>query len=436
MEAATTLPLKPEAVALRDGVVAIDGLELEDRTLVEVVAARLEQGVAAEDTVRDAVEIGARVLDREATQAEVDFVRREFERASGEVERSFSDRADKVARELEAQLGEFLGADGGAVAKALDAHSDRIAELIAQSFGDDRSTAVQHKLREQVARQLQESRQDLLRQFSAADGHNPLADFKESVVRELKGSAEVGRGLIDRLGKLESELVRLRDASAAQEALDAERERSAVKGHDFEQRAFELVERLAEGRGDVAHHVGHERSASGGKLGDIVVELDAASSEVKARIVIDTKDERLSRNEAWKVLDGALDERDASFAILLVAAEEKLPARTEALHEYGGNKMIVTLDKETLDPRPLELAYRYARCRCLMARERTLEVDAVGVRTAADEALSALKDAQRIRGSLTSASNGVTSAREALDAMIARVTASLERVETLIDASE
>ena len=432
MEAAQTLPLKPRTVELRDGRVLVDGLVLEDRTVVELVEGRLEQGVAAEDSVRAAVEIGARVLDREATQAEVDFVRGEFERASTEVQRAFGDRAEKVAEALEGQLEQFLGAEGGAMSKALESHADELAELIAKHFGGDRSTAVQHQLREVVAKQLQESRADLLRQFSAQDGHNPLADFKESIIRAMSGQEKVGRDLIDRLGKLEGELSRLRDASAAQADLEAERERSAVKGHDFEERAFELVQTMADARGDVAQHVGHARSESGGKRGDIVVELDAASSEPKGRIVIDTKDERLSRNDAWRVLNGSLDERGAGFAILLVASDGKLPARTEPLHEYEGNKMLVTLDKESLDPRPLELAYRYARCRCLMAREKELEVDAAGVRDAADEALSALKDAQRIRGSLTSARNGVQGAHEALDAMVARVQASLERVETLI----
>ncbi len=73
--------------------------------------------------------------------------------------------------------------------------------------------------------------------------------------------------------------------------------------------------------------------------------------------------------------------------------------------------MLVTLDKETLDQRPLELAYRYARCRCLMAREQTLEVDAAGVRAATDEALSALNDAQKIRRALTSISDTASGTR-------------------------
>ncbi len=432
MEAAQTLPLTRSTVEVRDGRVVVDGLVLEDRTVVELVRSRLEQGIAADESVRDAVEIGARVLDREATQAEVDFVRREFERASTEVERAFAERAEKVAGALEEQLEQFLGADGGAMTKALDSHADELAELIAKNFGGDRSTAVQHQLRELVGKQLQDSRQDLLRQFSAADGHNPLAEFKASVVRELKQSADVGRGLVDRLGKLEGEIARLRDASEAQAELEAERERSAVKGHGFEQRSFELVDRMAEARGDVAHHVGHERSESGGKRGDIVIDLDAASSPSKGRIVIDAKDERLSRNVAWRVLNESMEERDAGFAILLVASDEKVPARSEPLHEYEGNKMIVTLDKESFDPRPLELAYRYARCRCLMAREQGLEVDAAGVRTAAEEALSALKDAQKIRLSLTNATSSVEGARGALDALVQSVESSLERVEDLI----
>jgi hypothetical protein len=432
MEAAHTLPLKPQTVELRDGSVVIDGLELDDRTLVELVRSRLEQGISAEESVRDAIEIGARVLDREATQAEVDFVRREFERASTEVERAFVERADAVARGLEDQLEQFLGAEGGMLAKALEAHGEELAELIAKNFGEGRSTAVQNQLRELVTGKLQESNQNLLKQFSAADGHNPLADFKAGIVRQLEQSNQLGRGLADRLVKIEGDLARLRDAGEAQAELEAERERSAVKGHGFEQRAFELVERMAEARGDVAHHVGHERSEAGGKRGDIVIELDAASSEPKGRIVLDTKDERLSRNEAWRVLNESLEERDASFAILVVASEEKVPARSEPLHEYEGNKMIVTLDKEMFDPRPLELAYRYARCRCLLARDQSLELDAAGVRTAAEEALSALKDAQKVRLALTNITNTATGARGTFDDMVARVRARLEHVEELI----
>jgi hypothetical protein len=432
MEAVQALQLTPQRVAVRDGVVTIDGLVVDDRTLVDLIERRLERDIDAEQTVTDALEIGARVLDREATTAEVDFVKREFERVSSEVEHVFTDRARAVTESLEQQFERFLGEDNGAIGKALDSHSEDLAELIAKHFGGDRNTAVQHQVRELVAKLLTDSRQDLLRQFSSEDGHNPLSDFKAAVVREVKRTGDTHEKLIEKLTRLEGEVKRLHDARAAEADLVAERERGTSKGRAFEQRAYEVIEQIALARGDMARHVGDERSAQGGKRGDVVIEIDAAAGPTKGRIALDAKDERLSKNEAWKALNAALAERDAGFAILVVAADEKVPAGREPLHEYEGNKMIVTLDKETFDPSALELAYRYARCRCLMAAERTLQLDAPGVRDAAQEALSALKDAQRVRSSLTGATNSVESAREVLDSMVARVQASLERVESLI----
>jgi hypothetical protein len=436
MEAAQTLQLHKQAVELRDDGVFIDGLFVGDRTLVDLIQNRLEREIGAEETVVDALEIGARVLDREATGAEVEAIRRELERASTQAEHAFADRARKIEESFVQQFERFLGEDGGAMAKVLDAHADELSELVAQHFGGDRSTAVQHQVKELVAKVMSDSRQELLRQFSAEDGHNPLADFKAAVVREVKRSGESHEKLVEKLVQLEGEVKRLRDAREAEAELAAERERGTGKGRAFEQQAFELVERMAAARGDVAHHVGDERSASGGKKGDIVIEVEGASGPAQARIAIDAKDERLSKNRAWAELNASLAERDASFAILVVAADEKVPAGREPLHEYEGNKMIVTLDKETLDVRPLELAYRYARCRCLMTRERELALDAAGVRDAAEEALSALKQAQRVRASLTGARKGVDGAREALDGMVARVEASLERIETLIIAAD
>jgi len=422
-------------IETRGDEVFIDGLAVSDRTLVELIERRLEREIAADQTVTDALAIGARVLDREATGAEVEAVRHELRHAAAEAERSFVDRARVIEEGLVKQFERFLGEDGGAMSKLLDTQADEFTELVTKHFGLDRNTAVQHQIKEDVKKALTDSRQELLRQFSAQDGHNPLADFKASVVQAVKRAGDSQERMIEKIAELQGEVKRLRDAREAEEELSAERERGTGKGRAFEQQAFELIDEMAGARGDVAHHVGDERSASGGKKGDVVIEIDAASGAPKGRIAIDAKDEKLSKNAAWAVLNAALDERDAGFAILLVASDEKVPSGRQQLHEYEGNKMIVALDKEAMDPAALELAYRYARCRCLMATERDLALDAAGVRAATEEALSALKDAQKIRSSLTGASKGIDAARETLDAMVARVQSSLTRVETLIDAN-
>jgi hypothetical protein len=434
MEAVQTLQILQQRVEVREGGVFIDGLLVEDRTLAELIERRLEREISPEETVTDALEIGARVLDREATSAEVDFVKREFERVSAEVEHSFAERARRTAETLEQQLERFLGEDNGTMAKVLDSYSEQLSEVIAANFGADRSTAVQHQVREMVTKLLQDSRQELLRQFSAEDGHNPLADFKGSVVREMRAYRDKHESLVEKLTRIELEVKRLHDAEEAQAEVAAAHERGTQKGRDFEQRVFDLIEEMALARGDVAHHVGDTPSASGGKRGDIVVEIEGASGPAAARIAFDAKDEKLSKNRAWEALNASIEERDAGFAVLVVASDEKVPAGREQLHEYEGNKMIVALDKERPDPRSLELAYRYGRCRCLMATEKLLGVDAAGVRDAADEAMSALREAQKVRRSLTGATNGVEAARAALDSMVARVEASLARIESLVSA--
>jgi hypothetical protein len=436
MEAAQTLRFPTSSVQLTPDGVLIDGLLVGDAKLAELVQARIDQGDSPEQAVLDALEIGARVLDRESTAAEVDFVKREFEKVSGDFRRAFEEQAESAGKELTERIDQFLAPEDGALSQLLASHSDGLAEELTRHFGADRSTAVQNQIRDAIDKKLAEQRDALLKQFSAEDGHNPLNGFKAAVSKELKAHADVSRSLLEKLAALEVEMQRLHDAREAQDELGALHDLTAIKGRDFEDAAFAVIERLADGRGDAAHNVGDERSESGGKKGDIVIEIDAQQGSPRGRIVLELKDERLSRNQAWAVLNEAMVDRDACFAILLVASGEEVPARTEPLHEYEGNKMIVSLDKETLDLTALDLAYRYARSRALMTGESELAVDAAGVQQAAEEALNALKETQKIRNSLTGAAKGVTGAREALDAMVERVKLAVERVESLVAAAD
>jgi hypothetical protein len=86
---------------------------------------------------------------------------------------------------------------------------------------------------------------------------------------------------------------------------------SGAQAPHVEQQAFELVEDGAAAA--TSHHVG-ATPESGGKKGDIVIELDAGWGR-RGRIAIDAKDE--APRTGWRL--NAAPERDAGFAILLVA---------------------------------------------------------------------------------------------------------------------
>jgi hypothetical protein len=416
MEASEKQPLQLEEGSVRalDDRLVIERLEVIDERATRVVRERAEAGQPPPRTVADAIEIGARVLEREGLATEVDYVQREFERHAAEL-------WDRVIR-------------------ALESGDQQLAERIAASFDGGREGSVQQQIREMLAGALEEQRTALLRQFSAEDGVNPLSDFKGAVVRGLRelgtrqqAEAEANR---QRIEELTRELVELKErADAGRRVAEAE-EAGTRKGRSFEERVHRAIEAIASARGDLAHHVGDEPGSGGSKRGDVVVEVCGADGPAIARIVFEVKDEQLSKNRAWAELNGAMEERESEFAVLVVAGEESVPAGRQQLVEYEGNKLIVAVDPELPHDLGLDLAYRYARLRLLLKREGQLTLDAAGVRDAAEEARSALKSAQSIRLALKNADKSVAKARDGLNEMVSSVDERLGRIESLVAVAD
>src|SRR3954454_8800698 len=421
--------------ALDDRLV-IERLTVSDERAARVVRERAEGGQEASRTVADAIEIGARVLDREDAAAEVDYVRREFEGAARAAREQLLEQSRGLVDAIERQFEHAFSDEGGTLGRAFDGFEEGLAEQIAQHFGADRSTAVQHQIKEQVSKLVEERLQALVRHFASEDAANPFADVKRAITQSVTESTrrqdQKTHAVAEALQRVETSVVRLAAEAEARKRLAEAEEAGTRKGRSFEERVHDAIERIAAGRGDVAHHVGDEQGAGGTKKGDTVVEIDACNGPAIGRMVFESKDEQLSKNKAWEELNGAMTERGAGFAVLAVAGQEEIPAGREQLVEYEGNKMIVVVDPELPDELGLDLVYRYARLRVLLRGEGELTLDAASVRDAAEEGRSALKQAQAIRLALSGVDKSSRKAREGLDAMVAAVTEKLERVELLV----
>jgi hypothetical protein len=177
MEAAT--PLRNPRISVLANAVVVDGLTITDQAVVELVRARTEAGEDPAQVLADAAAIGARVLAREHTATQADFVRAEFEKASAEVEASFADRARTIAEFFDQRVEEVFGPEHGQLATELE-----------RLFGERSSAAVQHQLKTVMTEASGRMREDLLKQFSSADGANPLADFKAGVLRATRDAAD------------------------------------------------------------------------------------------------------------------------------------------------------------------------------------------------------------------------------------------------------
>jgi hypothetical protein len=410
--------------ALDDRLV-IERLTVADDRAARVVRERAESGRAPADTVVKAIEIGTRVLDSEETAANVDYVRHELEAGLGR---------------LRSQLGDTLE-DG----------AKTIGEQIAAVFGAERTDSVQAQIREIVVARSQEQMEALMRSLTAEDSSNPLVAVqarlgkamleaeqrhRQEVERLREAYSKEARALQAQLGSVREEMTRLVEREAGDARVAAAEAAGTRKGFSFEERVHEALEGIASARGDVAVHTGGETAEGGGKKGDTLVEIGACGGPAQGRIVFEAKDKRLSKNDAWAELNEGMATRAASFAVLVVAGEEKVPAGREQLHEYEGNKLIVAVDRDEPRGLPLEVAYRLAAARVAMARDRELTVDAVAVRDAAQEAVSTLRQAQAIRSTLTGIKTSSDKARAGLDAMVAAVQARLDRIDSLVAEAE
>jgi hypothetical protein len=426
MEAAT--PLRQPHVRTIGDRLAVDGLVVSDECAVGLVREREEAGDDPVKAIVDAIEIGARVLDREQAGANADFVRSEFDRTARDVETAFTERAKEVADDLGKKVDEFFGPDSGHLTRALERH-----------FSDESDSAVQNRVRDVLREVMASSREDLLKQFSSADGSNPLAEFKTRTVEALRAAsdqqAETLRGVEKRMADLQVELQALRDQRQKEEELGAERERGTAKGRTFEEAVYEAIESIASGQDDDCDAVGDLRGATG-KTGDVVVAIDACRGPARGRIVFEAKDRKLSKPKALEELDRGMRERDADFAVLVVPSEERLPAKTSPLREYNGDKLLVAWDPAGDSPLTLQVAYSLARARVLMTRVDGDGIDAGALRDTVERALGAMEEVRRVKQQLTGAETSIGSARSILDGMADRVRAHLAEIGQVLAAGD
>jgi hypothetical protein len=422
MEAATPLR-KPHVRTIGDRLV-VDGLVIEDECAVRLVREREEAGADPVRVVADAVEIGARVLDREQAGANAEFVKGELDKATREVELVLSERTREVTEQIGRKVDEAFGAESGHVTKTIQKH-----------FSDDSAGAVQNRVREVVAEALTHVQQSIVQQFSSADARNPLAEFKAGVLRAVETSgqnqARTLQEMTRQLAALQQAMGEMRVERDKLAEIEAERERGTAKGRTFEEQVVEAVDRIASLQGDDCDAVGDTRGATG-RVGDVVVSLDACNGPARGSVVFEVKTGKLSKNDALRELDRAKEDRTADFAVLVVPSEAKVPARMRQLREYNGDKLIVAFDPEAEGTIALEVAYSLARARVLMSRSEAEGVDAKGVRDSVERALNAMERVRAVKNTLTGAQTQIGKAKDVLDDMAEQVREHLRNVDQLV----
>jgi hypothetical protein len=426
MEAAAT-PLRSPRVTALLGRLIIENVVVDDATAADLVRARTDAGDDPARVVADAVEIGARVLDREQAGASVEVLKQDLEHASKEVEQKLGQTSEAVVTALHKELEEIFGPESGHVTRVLTRH-----------FGAESSTAVQHQVRAAVAELLTESREKMFRQFTAADESNPLAAFQKAAVAAIRQSSDQQhahlREMTGRMAEMQLQIQKLQAEKATAEEVAAEHDRSTAKGRPYEEAVFDAVDAIARAQGDDCDAVG-DLLGAGGRKGDVVVDLDGCAGRPRGRIVFEAKNSRRSRKEALAELDEAMTQRAADYAVWVVPSEEKLPAKAHALREVGGDKLFVVFGPEEGSRLALEVAYSLARARVLMAKGGADGLDASALRAEVERATVAMEDVRRIKSQLTSAAHQIEGVRATVETMAERVRGHLMQIDAMVAAA-
>ena len=413
MEAATSL--HPTRVAVLGNRVMVDGLVVDDRHTVELIRAAED----AEATLRRAIETGARVIDREQAGATVELFRADLEKSTREAEAALEKRAGELADGFAQRFDASFGPEG-----ALNRELQRL-------FGDESAVAVQHRIRAVLEQVTRDGREQLVRQFSSGDASNPLADFKKGVLGVAQQQVTELVAMREQVVELRAEVAKLHAEREKASEVAAEHGRSTAKGRPYEEAVFEAIDAIAAAHGDLAEAVGDE-AGTGGRKGDVVVGLDGCAGPARARVVFEAKHSQVSRKSALEYLDEAMATRDAAFGVWVVPSDETLPARTMPLREVNGDKLFVVYDPEDGSTLHLEVAYKLARARVIMARGDTEGLDGAALRVEAERALQVLDEERRIKSHLTSANSSIDSARKILESMAAVVRGHLQEIDRMV----
>lgn len=414
MEAAT--PLHRTHVRVVGEAILADGLVVTDPRAVRLLSEHDDPHAL----LLDAIEIGARALELVGTESHAEVVKAEF----AGLREAFTGHATRIAERLDEKVAEAFGAEDGEVAKVMARH-----------FGDESSSAVQHKVRGVLMEMSAQMREDLRRQLLAEGDDNPLAKFHAvqiGVARQIAASHGEALARVDqRLEAMRLEVERLRAEKEKLEELNAERERGTAKGRVFEEALVEALDAIALAQGDDCEGVGDVAEGTR-KTGDAVVTIGAAAGPGLGRIVFEAKNKRPSKPDMLRELDLALDARRADFAVMVVNGEDKVPARTHELREMQGDKLVVAWDPDDGSDLPLRVAYSLARARVLLARAEGEGIDSCAIRATVERAQQAMNDVQRIKQQLTKSRTAVDEAGSILEVLANAVRTHLDQIERLV----
>lgn len=199
-----------------------------------------------------------------------------------------------------------------------------------------------------------------------------------SYVQEIQDLHEDNLGDDGILKKvIDERFAEFRNALNIKEAEDEIKNKTTLKGADFEEIVYEILGKAAKINGDLLEDTtGVTGKLKACKKGDYVLTL----LDCKKKITFDAKNvESISATKIKEVLEGAIQNREASYAILVVKSPDAVPKSIGSFNEIGDNMLVCAIgngDEVTIHEELLLMALRYAKIRVMSQSANNNQVDA------------------------------------------------------------
>lgn len=292
-----------------------------------------------EEALTRALRIGVATLELSDTSKDVEFVKSEFEA----MQQEFTSEIETIQEEVEEKFGK-----DGDVAEILDEHFGEEGTLrtrIERAFGED------GPFQERLDEELGENGERIQSALDPDREGTPTYRLKQTFKDELES---------------------VKEQITEEEVMEEIRQRTTLKGDDFEDTVSELLDDLVYQTPHEYQYTGDtEGELSGRDVGDFVLTL----GDTEQRIVVEAKSEQgYSQPQIKEEMQAAIENRDADYGIFVTECESFVPKKVGYLKEFDNQILSVAVSRDPdddLDPRLFRIGFNWARMRAVQASLET-----------------------------------------------------------------
>ena len=375
--------------------------KITEPEIIEAISDYSENDKLIEDYLTRCLRLGAIALKGVNVSEKVDFVQKRFNSLKTDFGNVLTSYKEEISENLEKQYKEFFDVLEG---------ENGVKNCMATHFGE-KGTLIE------IIDKFFGEKGQFLKLFSLELPNSPFNLIKNEFIQKVNELS-----------------LRMENYFAGKEAEQKIKEKTTLKGFDYEDQLEMILNEISEQFNDIVEPVQTIGTQTRGKKGDFIIEISNNSDSKKLRLAIEAKSGKMSitgKTGILNILDNSLKERNADYAIAAFRDINLLPQTYQKsngmLREYGNNKIICVANEGEWFP--LKIAYKLARSRILMLKEKGNDVDSESVKTKIDSVINSLNTFTSIQRNLSELVKNIESIKNNIKACKISITLDLKDIQ-------